>query len=75
QVGFRIGMLREAELAGLAGWCRNLPDGRVAFAVEGPAPAVRTLLDWVRAGPRYGQVEEVQTRQVPPTGEKGFEIR
>ena len=75
RVGFRVGMLREAELAGVAGWCCNLADGRVGFAVEGPAAAVRTVLDWVREGPRYGQIDQVQTRRVPPTGEKGFRIR
>ena len=34
-VGFRYFVVREAEALGLAGWVRNLPDGRVELIAEG----------------------------------------
>jgi acylphosphatase len=37
-------------MRGLAGWVRNLDDGRVEARLQGPVEAVEAVLAWIRAG-------------------------
>lgn len=64
-VGFRWFVLRHAEHLGLAGWARNLPDGRVEVVAAGPASALRKLESALREGPRFGYVENVDNDEIP----------
>ncbi len=64
-VGFRWFVLGHAERLGLAGWARNLPDGRVEVVAVGPAPALRELEDALRQGPRFGHVDNVDKDEIP----------
>ncbi len=73
-VGFRFFVVRHARELGLAGWVRNLPDGRVELVAEGPAAAVDTLLRLVERGPAGAVVTGVETRWEPPAGARGFGI-
>ena len=73
-VWFRDSMRREAERLGLAGWVRNLPDGNVEAAFEGPAEAVERLTDWCHHGPPGARVTSVAPRDEPPEGLSGFRI-
>jgi acylphosphatase len=69
-VGFRAAAVDEADrLGGLAGWVRNLPDGRVELLCEGPRPAVEALVAWCRRGPRFARVEAVEVDLAPPQGD------
>jgi acylphosphatase len=47
---------------GLAGWARNLEDGRVEVVAEGPEPACRDLLSKLRKDRAPGRVETVVER-------------
>ena len=67
-VGFRWFVVEEAEAAGVVGWVRNLPDGKVEVWIEGEADAVRKLEHAVARGPRHARVTEVERRQETPTG-------
>lgn len=58
-VWFRESTRRRAEELGLAGWVRNLPDGRVEALFEGEASAVRRAVDYVRDGPVHARVDRV----------------
>lgn len=58
-VGFRASCQHRAQAAGLSGYVRNLADGRVEAAFEGPAPAVETLVSWCRTGPPLARVTRV----------------
>jgi len=73
-VWFRDSMRREAERLGLAGWVRNLPDGNVEAAFEGPAEAVERLTDWCYHGPPGARVTSVVPRDEPSEGLSGFRI-
>ena len=68
-VFFRQSTRRVATEHGLAGWVRNLPDGRVEAVFEGTAPAVEALVDWCRHGPPGAAVEAVDTRREAPQDE------
>jgi acylphosphatase len=74
-VGFRAACRRTAMRHGVRGWVRNLPDGRVEAAFEGPADDVRQLLDWTRTGPRHAVVTDVAVRAEQPEGLGTFLIR
>jgi acylphosphatase len=74
-VFFRDTCRRVAEQHGVAGWVRNLPDGRVEAVFEGPAEAVRHLVDWAHTGPRLAAVDAVAIQPEPAEGLSAFRIR
>ena len=74
-VWFRDSCRRQAELGGLAGWVRNLPDGRVEAVFEGETAAVDSLVQWCREGPQLARVSGVEQFDEDPQGEAGFVIR
>ncbi|MCZ7663596.1 MAG: acylphosphatase [Thermoleophilia bacterium] len=73
-VWFRDSARQEAQRLGVSGWVRNLPDGRVEAAYEGPVAEVNRLLEWTRHGPEHAVVTGVDTREEAPRGERGFHI-
>ncbi len=74
-VWFRGTCANQADAAGVAGWVRNLPDGRVEAVFEGDEAAVERLVDWCRVGPRFAHVEHVDVVDEPPQGEQTFRVR
>jgi len=74
-VFFRDTCRRLADQHGVAGWVRNLPDGRVEAVFEGPAEDVRWLVDWARRGPRLAMVQAVSVEAERPEGLHAFLIR
>jgi acylphosphatase len=74
-VFFRDSCRRLAEQHGVAGWVRNLPDGRVEAVFEGPADDVQHLVDWARRGPHAAVVADVSVQTEPPEGLGAFQIR
>ena len=74
-VFFRASAREEAAQRGVAGWARNLPDGRVEAVFEGPEEAVGAMVDWCRQGTSLADVREVEVETEEPEGLEGFEIR
>jgi acylphosphatase len=74
-VGFRAATRHQARKLGLQGWVRNLPDGSVEAAVEGPPEKLRALVAWLAHGPPAAKVADVTTTEEPEEGLQGFEIR
>ena len=73
-VFFRAECAREARRRGLAGFVRNLPDGRVEAAFEGAEQDVDALVAWCHEGTEWSRVEAVEVEEEPLTGEEGFEV-
>ena len=65
-VWYRASTQREANALGLAGWVRNLEDGRVELVAEGPRDAVGRLEAWLRHGPPHALVEQVEIADEQP---------
>jgi acylphosphatase len=75
-VWFRESCRDEALAAGgVAGWVRNLADGRVEVVLEGPSEAVDRVVRWCHRGPRSAHVERVEVVDEAPVGERGFHVR
>ena len=74
-VFFRDTCRRLSEQHGVAGWVRNLPDGRVEAVFEGPAEDVDRLVEWAHHGPRHAVVDHIEIRAEPPEGLDTFRIR
>jgi acylphosphatase len=72
---FRDTCRSEARQAGVAGWVRNLYDGRVEAVFEGEPAAVDALVAWSHRGPRHAVVSGVDVIDEEPEGLGGFEIR
>jgi acylphosphatase len=76
-VGFRHFVLRRAKTLGLAGWTRNLPDGRVEVVARGAIEQLDQLEEALRAGPSHARVTGVDKAQISDevADVNGFEIR
>ena len=75
-VCFRAGAAREGERLGVAGWVRNLADGRVEAVLEGEEADVARMLEWLRRGPALARVDGVEVTDEEPRGDlEGFRTR
>jgi acylphosphatase len=72
-VNFRWYTVERARAAGVGGWVRNLPDGRVEAVFEGNEGAVQRMVDWCREGPRHARVSDVETAWEDPEGLHEFD--
>jgi acylphosphatase len=74
-VFFRETTRKKAGELGLAGWVKNLPDGRVEALFEGPSDAVRRMVRWCEEGPPHATVEDVEVEYEGVRGDlRGFEV-
>ena len=62
-VGFRYFAQRAAEELGLAGYVRNLDDGRVEVYAIGPEDKLAAFAGRLRRGPRWADVRGVDEQQ------------
>jgi acylphosphatase len=73
-VWFRASAEEVARELGLAGFVRNLPDGRVEAAFEGNDADVDRAVAWCWEGPPHAHVDEVEMIREDPSGESGFRV-
>lgn len=75
-VFFRDHTRRQALANGVAGWVRNLWDGRVEAVFEGDEEAVQRMIAWCWQGPPNAYVTDVEVHDEPTGGDlRGFSIR
>jgi acylphosphatase len=75
-VGFRWFIHDAATREGVAGWVKNLFDGRVEALVEGDQEAVTRVERALRQGPPSARVEHVTVIDEEASGAfRGFSIR
>jgi acylphosphatase len=74
-VFFRQNTKRQAKNRGVAGWAKNLPDGRVEAVFEGEAADVAALVEYCHRGPYSAKVDKVDVAYEDYRGEfDGFDI-
>jgi acylphosphatase len=71
-VGFRDFVETRARSLRLAGYVRNLEDGRsVEVVAEGPREALEQLIEYLHEGPRMSLVNAVEVEWREPAGRYG----
>jgi acylphosphatase len=68
RVGFRYFAQRAAARHQVAGYIRNLDDGRVEVFAEGTPESIEGFKHDLAAGPDFAQVEQVEELSLEPTG-------
>ena len=66
EVGYRQTCRSVARSLDLAGWVRNLPDGRVEVFAQGETDALDRLITWAWAGPSTATVSGVESEAAQP---------
>lgn len=75
-VGFRAYVQEIAYEMDIHGWVRNLPDGTVEIEAEGDDEKVMKFITAIRnSNDNYIQVQAINTRSIPCTGDQDFIIR
>jgi len=73
-VFYRAECARRARALGLAGFVRNLPDGRVEAAFEGPPDAIQKMVQWCQTGTDWSHVDDLEVAEEPAEGDKDFRV-
>jgi acylphosphatase len=67
-VFFRSQTKNKADINGVKGWIRNLPDGGVEAVFEGEKEAVQKLVDFCKQGPFGARVAKIDFEWEPYSG-------
>ncbi len=73
-VGFRATTAEIAHDYPVAGWVKNLADGRVELLVEGPEDGIEKFLEAVRTRWKDNITKEQVEKETPGGKLKGFEV-
>ena len=73
-VGFRYTTVRLSRRFDVAGWVRNLDDGRVEVVAEGEPAAVESFLQAIRDSELGEYVHDAREQWSAETGVRGFRI-
>ncbi len=68
-VGFRYTAESVALALGLAGWVRNVPDGRVEAVAEGAEKELKSFVEQVAVGPMRPHIRQTKVGWESATGE------
>jgi acylphosphatase len=71
-VFYRASTREQALALGLAGYAKNLPDGRVEVLATGTPDALDALERWLRKGPPAAQVDTVSRENLADQELHGF---
>jgi len=63
-VGFRYFTVRCANDLGLCGWVRNLPDGSVETAIQGPDDKIEEMTGLLKQGPGAANVSGLEIEEI-----------
>lgn len=74
-VFFRMATQEQANLFGVTGWVRNLPDGRVEVMACGDDNQLRKMKDWLRRGPDMANVLDLECEDAEYIEYETFSIR
>jgi acylphosphatase len=65
-MNFRYHTQQQAQKLGLAGFVRNLSDGRIEIDAQGDDESVEEMLAWCQEGPQNAQLKSILFRYDEP---------
>ena len=74
-VAFRYHTRENAQILGISGFVKNLPDSSVYIEAEGTEPNIQQFIDWCKHGPTWARVDKIQINEEPIQNFKGFDVR
>lgn len=63
-----------ADMLGIKGWVRNLPDNNVEITATATEEILQKFIDWCKQGPPKAKVGEVAIEELDPQEFNGFKI-
>ena len=63
-----------ADLIGIKGWVRNLPDNNVEITATATEETLQKFIKWCKQGPPKARVDEVVVEDLSPQEFSGFRI-
>ena len=63
-----------ADLTGVKGWVKNLPDNNVEITVTAPEETLLKFINWCKQGPPKAKVEDVIVEELDLQGFNDFRI-
>jgi acylphosphatase len=66
-INFRYYTQQQAQKLGLAGFVRNLSDGRIEIDAQGDDESVEEMLTWCQEGPQSAQLKSILFRYDEPS--------
>jgi acylphosphatase len=63
-----------ADLIGVKGWVRNLPDNNVEIIATASEDILQKFINWCKQGPPKAKVDEVIVEEIASEEFKGFKI-
>ena len=73
-VFYRATCVELARERDLCGYVRNLPDGSLEAAFEGPGDTVDEMVRWCGRGPGLARVDHIDVIDEEPVGDVGFRV-
>lgn len=74
-VWFRASTQDKANELGLAGYAKNLPDGRVEVLMSGNHDQISQLHEWLKVGPKLANVSDVTYEEVAWQEHERFAVK
>jgi len=74
-VGFRYFTFKKANLLGIKGFVKNLPDGSVFVDCEGDEENLKFFLEYLKEGPSFSRVDKIELKEETPKGYPSFVIK
>ena len=74
-VFYRESTRQQAEALKLRGAVRNLRDGRVEVQVAGDEESVALLIKWLKTGPKFAKVSNIEVIDMPSESVERFDER
>ena len=63
-----------ADLIGVKGWVKNLPDDNVEIMATAAEDVLQKFIGWCKQGPPKAKVDDVLIEELSPEEFKGFKI-
>ena len=74
-VGFRFYTQKTAREMAVKGFVKNERDGSVYIEAEAEDNIIKTFIEWVKKGPEWARVDEINVQEMPVQKFENFTIR